>query len=160
LETFDQVFEQYIPMIYHNMKRLKIYKNEEEFFQIGLIALWKAYKKYDQTKGNFSSFAYSYIKGEMINALIKSKKFEDRSIHFDQSYWEHVLTTENDSIPEIVELNEAIQALPEKEKTLLIYQYYQGLSLKEIAHLEGVSLTTIKKRKKRALNLLYEFLSE
>lgn len=47
-------------MIYQIIRSLHIYKNEEEFYQIGLIGLWEAQQRFDEQKGRFFNFAYSF----------------------------------------------------------------------------------------------------
>ncbi|MDP4171531.1 MAG: sigma factor, partial [Bacillota bacterium] len=63
MESFEELSEQYTPMIHKIMNTLHIFKNKEEFYQLGLIALWEANERFDPQKGSFTTFAYSYIKG-------------------------------------------------------------------------------------------------
>lgn len=49
-------------------------KNEfDEFVQLGRIAVWKAYNKYDSSKAKFSTMAWKYISWEIIRHLNKGK---------------------------------------------------------------------------------------
>jgi DNA-directed RNA polymerase len=61
-------------MIYHVMKRLAIYKNEQEFYQIGCIALWDASLLFNEEKGEFKSYVYSYIIVRVKTALTEERK--------------------------------------------------------------------------------------
>ena len=48
--------------------------DKEELYHVGRIGLFKAYKHYEETNNTkFSSFAYTYIFGEMYE-LARSKK--------------------------------------------------------------------------------------
>ncbi len=79
-KDFEELEKKFKPMIFHVMKRLNIYQNKDEFYQIGCIALWEAALRFDKNKGKFSSFAYSYIAGRMKTELTKQglqKKYHD-----------------------------------------------------------------------------------
>lgn len=45
-----------------------------DFYQIGCIALWEASLKFNEEKGEFKSYAYSYMVGRMIMALTAERK--------------------------------------------------------------------------------------
>lgn len=71
MESFEQISAQYEPMIHDIMHKLNIYKNTEEFHQLGLITLWQAWKNHDDEKGNLFSYAYGMVKGKMMNELTR-----------------------------------------------------------------------------------------
>ncbi|MDX8292223.1 sigma-70 family RNA polymerase sigma factor [Metabacillus indicus] len=75
--TFAELEKQYKPMIYHNIKKLCITRNHDEFYQAGLIAIWKASKTYDPEKGSFETYLYTSIKGSMLNEMNKMNKNRD-----------------------------------------------------------------------------------
>ncbi|GAA3319217.1 hypothetical protein GCM10020331_025210 [Ectobacillus funiculus] len=59
--TFEEAAQLYERMIRKQLKkRLCIYRNHDEFYQCGLIALWKAYEQFDERKGAFSTYAFLY----------------------------------------------------------------------------------------------------
>lgn len=60
------------------MKKLHLYRDHEAFYQIGLIALWEAHCRFDPKKGGFSTFAYSTIRGRLLEYLTKENQFYDR----------------------------------------------------------------------------------
>ena len=69
MEEFSDLVEQYTPMINRIIRSLMIYKDQDDYFQIGLIALWDAYSLYDPEKGSFLSIAYSMVKGRILHGL-------------------------------------------------------------------------------------------
>ncbi|MCP3761413.1 sigma-70 family RNA polymerase sigma factor [Domibacillus sp. A3M-37] len=77
---FEQLAQQYNPMIHRIMNKLHIYKNKDDFHQVGLIALWEAHTRFDETKGDFTPYAYSYIQGRLKNALTKDAAFSDGTV--------------------------------------------------------------------------------
>ncbi|WP_455661090.1 sigma-70 family RNA polymerase sigma factor [Pradoshia sp.] len=78
MEEFENIAEQYTPLIHHMIKRLNIYKDKEEFIQIGLIALWEASRAFDPAKGQFMSYAFLTIKGRMLSHIQKTNKIHHR----------------------------------------------------------------------------------
>jgi RNA polymerase sigma factor (sigma-70 family) len=80
LESFEQLASQYEPMIQQIIHSLHIYKNKDEFHHHGLIALWKASKRFDPAKGTFSTYAYHYIKGYLLMELTKTTVEAERTI--------------------------------------------------------------------------------
>lgn len=61
-------------MIYKMAYKYSKYYNIEDLYQSGMIGLIKAYKKYDKSSlCKFSSYAYKYILGEMIDFIKKDR---------------------------------------------------------------------------------------
>lgn len=66
-------------MIYHLIKRLAIYKNKQEFYLIGCIALWGASLHFNKEKGEFKkSYAYSYIMSQMKTKLTNERMQQEK----------------------------------------------------------------------------------
>jgi len=61
--NFEYVLNQFEPMIYSCMRKLHLYKNRYSFAQIGRVGLWHAWQRYDESKGDFTPFAYRSIYG-------------------------------------------------------------------------------------------------
>ena len=70
---FERLSAQYSNMIHSIIHSLHIYKDHDDFYQIGLIALWNASENFDEEKGKFSTYAYSFIKGRILTHLKKEK---------------------------------------------------------------------------------------
>lgn len=142
MEHFNEIVKRYEPMIHKIILTLGIYKNREEFFQTGLIALWQAAERYDQERGAFSSYAYSYIKGHLQTEMTKRNKHMEHYVCIDDEKWE-LIPDSNCQLPfEWEDLN--CEELTNKEKKWLMYTVIYGLSVKEISTLENVSQSTVK----------------
>lgn len=50
---YEQVLEQYRPMISAIIRDFNIYKDFEDYEQIAMLALWKATQIYDEERGAF-----------------------------------------------------------------------------------------------------------
>jgi RNA polymerase sigma factor (sigma-70 family) len=145
LESFEQLVEQYQPMIHKIIHSLHIYKDHDEFYQHSLIALWEASRRFDSNKGTFSSFAYTYIKGHLITELKKLHLDQERNVHPDEEFWELTAAAPHSAGP----LDEEIllsycQTMTPNQKKWVIYSILQNLTVKEIAELEKVSLSAVK----------------
>ncbi len=145
MERFEDVVEDYRPMIYHIIKSLQIYKDVEEYFQTGMIALWDAQQRFDPNKGAiFSTYAFSYIKGRIMTDLKNSRKLEDRNVYPEESYWEMEVDNGEQRL-QLANLLFYCTDLTEKQKQWVIYTFYYGMTIQEIAKHERVSPSAVKK---------------
>ena len=67
----NEEVEQYYKLIYYAMKNFPSYKSKEDLYQAGWLGLTKAYKNNLETK--FSTYAYTYIVGEMFKLIEKDR---------------------------------------------------------------------------------------
>lgn len=70
----DQVIQDNMNLIYAISGYFRNYKSKEDLIQAGTLGLLQAYKKYNPDMGvKFSTYAYTYILGEMIK-LVRTDK--------------------------------------------------------------------------------------
>lgn len=162
LTEFDEVLTQYEPMISATIRKLNIYRNFEQFKQVGRIALWQAWTRYEEKQGHFAPYASRYIRGAMLDLLRGENQFET-----------HVVQTEDDLLAMLVEqesepvfyntwtdaLIEAVEQLPINDQNLIRWIYVEGLTQSECAEKAQISVAGIKKRRERLLNKLRELLA-
>nr|WP_310795881.1 sigma-70 family RNA polymerase sigma factor [Heyndrickxia oleronia] len=144
--------EEYSPMIYQIIHSLHIYKNHDEFYQIGQIALWEASKQFDETKGAFLSYAYATIKGRILTEITKQKRQEERNIYPKEEFWEIQASPLSRKPLELADLLFYCKGLSPKQQKWVIGTFYYGKSLSEIAKEEKVSESAVKKWKKGAMD--------
>ena len=73
-DKLEQLILEYEKLIYAVMRYFKNYPNKEDLFQVGCIGLINAYNNYDTSANvKFSTYAYSYILGEM-KKLVRDDK--------------------------------------------------------------------------------------
>lgn len=77
LDGFEKLEQDYKPLILSIMKSLHIYRDHEHYYQTGLVALWEAHTRYDQAKAKFSTFAFSTIRGRILEQLNEERRFYD-----------------------------------------------------------------------------------
>jgi RNA polymerase sigma factor (sigma-70 family) len=131
-------------MIYKIIHSLHIYKNKVEFYHHGLIALWEASRRFDAKKGNFTNFAYTYVKGYLLTELGKANRYEDRSIYPVEEYWETVEDLLQEAPLEEEILLSYCGNLTENQKKWVMYTGLCDFSVKEIAEIEHVSVSAVK----------------
>ncbi|WP_042354135.1 sigma-70 family RNA polymerase sigma factor [Bacillus rubiinfantis] len=144
MESFEQLVEQYEPMIHHLINSLHIYKNKEEFFQDGLIALWEAKERFDPKKGKFSSYAYSYMKGRLLTSLKVAVRDSERNVAADETFWEYEEDTAAFRPFPLEELGLDCDSLTTNQRKWLEYVVWGDLSIRDIAAREGVSISAVK----------------
>lgn len=147
MEDFSKLAIQYTPMIHQIIQTLSIYKNKDDFFQIGLIALWEAQTKFDENKGRFLNFAYTSVKGRMLNELAKQHR-EERKIPLQMDSYCY------DSILQLETILSYTETLTVKQKNWVLLTFIENLSLPEIADKLEVSVAAVKSWRSSALQKL------
>ncbi|MEK5039866.1 sigma-70 family RNA polymerase sigma factor [Sporosarcina sp. FSL K6-3457] len=158
--NFEDTLKQYEPMISASIRKLNIYRDHESFRQAGRVALWQAWSRFDETKGNFTPFAYRSIRGAMLDELKREGRFE-----------EHVTQTEDDLLIVICgastlahewsdNLSDALVTLSSTEQQLVQWLFLERWTLGECAERSGITVAGIKKRRQRMLVKLKEILTK
>jgi RNA polymerase sigma factor (sigma-70 family) len=154
VESFDHIAVQYKPMIHKIIQTLHIYKNQDEFYQTGLIGLWEAHQSFKPSKGEFINYAYTYIKGQLQTEMLQSNRLEERFVYPEEEYWEIISGTEQASGLETEILFSYCQGLTEKETKWVMGTFLDGLSIRELAEKEKVTISAVKQWKNGALRKL------
>lgn len=159
MESFDQLAVQYTPMIHKIIRSLNIYKNKDEFYQLSLIGLWEASKRFDSGKGDFTTYAYSIIKGKIQNEMTKANKVAESTTTAKEEYWVNIeekfpiIPFEEDSL--LFYCKNSL--LTENQIKWVLYHFLKGLNIREIADIEQVSLSSVKAWRAGAKEKLRKF---
>lgn len=156
MQEFEHVLAQYEPMISHSIRKLNIYRDHEQYRQVGRIALWQAWKRFETGKGDFTPFAYRSIRGAMLDELKREARYEERfmpaisDVIIDRlgaaEKWENNW------------LLEVIGQLDPREKAFIQWTYVEQCSLAECAERAGISVAGVKKRRERMMKKLREMM--
>ena len=140
MEDFSTIAIQYKPMIHQIIRRLSIYKNKDDFFQIGLIALWEAYEKFDSKQGEFLNYAYMTVKGRMINEIKRQQKSELPGISLEN--FDGLDNGISDCYESLQDENMDVytENLTENQKRWLVHTFIEQKTLSEIASTHEVPL--------------------
>lgn len=157
MTDFEDVLQQFEPMISASIRTLNIYRDFEQFRQTGRIALWQAWQRFDPNKGNFTPYAYRSIRGAMLDELKKENRFNDHVVQMEDDLL--ALAEGIDVTPENGWSDDLFTALLElslPERQLIHFLFVEGLSQAECAIRAGITVAGIKKRRARMLAKLRE----
>lgn len=166
-------------LVYHVLKKMNLYNQLDEYYDIAIIGLIKAAKNYDETKKiKFSTFASTCIKNELLCYLRSHQKRNliNNTISLDEVIYqssdgediflkdkipgnvnieEEIITSE-----QIEKLYKIISSLSQIEKFILEYSY--GLNNKlvltqyQLAELTGMSQANVCRVRKKVLTKIKE----
>ncbi|MBT2756718.1 sigma-70 family RNA polymerase sigma factor [Mesobacillus foraminis] len=162
MESFEQLKNQYTPMIYKIISTLNITINKDEFFQHGLIALWEAHQRFDAYKGAFTSYAYSFIRGRILTELDLSRQYNERWHQAKVDLGDYIADPFSTSPLEEDTLLCYCQSgcLTENQTKWVLYTFLNQLDVKEIAEIEHVSLSAVKNWRAGAKEKLRRIMEE
>lgn len=154
MESFEEILEQYEPMIYACIRKLRIYKNHSEFVQAGRVGLWKAAQRYDMGRGDFAPFAYRSIFGSILDELKKSYAYEQQTVPTEGDVLERIIGCKEEVVELSKSINEALFQLNHTEQQLIRLLFIEGYSLDEVACRLGMTKESLKKKRQRTLKKL------
>ncbi|MFC4355194.1 RNA polymerase sigma factor [Chryseomicrobium palamuruense] len=150
MTTFEEVAEAYQPMISSILRKTQIYRDHDVFRQAATIALWKVWETYDESKGSFAGFAYRSMYGAVLDELKRTSK----DIPLDTPFFEQLTTWKEEEC-----FLDILKDLSDAQQKVIILSYIYGYTALEIAHLLNISEAGVKKRKKVALRVLRELIT-
>ncbi|MEK4010680.1 sigma-70 family RNA polymerase sigma factor [Peribacillus sp. FSL M8-0224] len=156
MKDFSALTEEFTPMIHHIIRSLSIYKNKEEYFQVGLIALWESLGNFNEEYGQFSNYAYTVIKGKILNELKHQHKYEIRTEPFDSFLLEMIkdpfsMHEEAFAIDNVLTYTVGLTL---NQQRWLLQTYLENKTVTEIAEIYQVTAAAVKSWRKSALNKL------
>ncbi|MBB6454559.1 RNA polymerase sigma factor (sigma-70 family) [Salirhabdus euzebyi] len=146
-QPFNDVLKEYDRIIYHLIHRLGIRDPYREFYQEGVIALWKAYETYDEDKGGkFSTYAYFRIEKALLSSIRDQNRRQEKEEKYKQIMFtfENLVTTDEYDLIDMYTLEKIKAALSEKQLIWFTSFVLNDLSVKEIAENEGVTVDAVK----------------
>lgn len=158
LTHFEDLLMQYEPMISASIRNLNIFRDHEQYKQAGRIALWQAWQRFDEEKGNFTPFAFKSIRGAMLDEMKKENYLVEHNLHAEEELLEIVDERSIFVTQCSTDLQEALSTLSTVEQQLLHALFIEGITLAECAAQANISIPGIKKRRERALLKLRDIL--
>lgn len=159
METFEQVLEQYSPMISSVLRRAHVYKNHEYFRSCAVIALWQAWENYNPERGLFAPYAYRMMLTTIFTEMKKDNQYSEHQIAFDKDKLSHlsqINQVKTQTICPFEQLEDVLSELSETERKLLVDLYIHQYTYKELAKRDQVSVAALKKRRDRLFKRLRE----
>ncbi len=153
MKDFKEVEEQYAPMISALIRKIHVYRDYELYRQVGKVALWQAWKRYDGDKGDFTPFAFRTVHGALLDELAKEGKYAKLFILSEGGHFDELeAAVQEDKLPEWLEN----VGLKDKERKLLHELFVEDKAIRQLAELYGISVAGMKKKKARLLEKIKE----
>ncbi len=158
INAFDMIVDKYKRKIF--LTAYKILGNYEDANDITQEVVIKMYNELKNFRRESSMYTWLYrITTNLSLNEIKRKKIRN---FLDIDNLEDFFFRDDKQSPELNfrenelsnKLNEAIQKLPEKQRTVFVLRYYDGLSYEEISEILGTSVGALKANYFHAVNKL------
>ena len=156
-----------INLIYYVLKKINLYNQREDFFDLGLIGLIKGVKSFDYKKGvKLNTYLYTCIKNEIL-IYQRKKRIKCISLNEDigdnlkledalQSNYDVERDAETNIKIEI--LNKTIKNFSSDEKELFNLFYIKKITQKKIGFLTNQSQANVCRKIKKLNNKLKNIL--
>ncbi len=126
----------------------------EDLTQTVFLKIYAKLDVFDPTRASLSTWIYTVTKNTVID-YFRTQKHEDVLCELDGApeYEDDDagLDLESDM------LIEGLAALPQRERDVILFHYYEGMTLKQAAELMGMSYSNIKLVHGKAIDLLKGF---
>lgn len=153
MDDFKLVEEQYAPMISALIRKVHIYRDYEIYRQVGKVALWQAWMRFDGEKGDFTPFAFKTVHGALLDELAREGRYAKLFILSDGGDFDELEAPKpEENLPEWV----LGIPLKEKERKLLKELFVEDKAIKQLAELYGISVAGMKKKRARLLEKIKE----
>lgn len=153
MDDFKEVAEKYAPMISALIRKVHIYRDYEVYRQVGTVALWQAWRRFDGEKGDFTPFAFRTVHGALLDELAREGKYAKLFILSEGGDFDELeAPIRDEKLPEWIESID----LKEKERKLLKELFVEDKAIKQLAELYGISVAGMKKKRARLLEKIKE----
>lgn len=95
------------------------------------------------------SWFFTTMKNKNIDIIRKNSRLVTM---IDSDYMDY--SDESQEFEESIVMNQLMESLPEKYKTIIYLRYYQGLNSKEIGEKLGISPSTVRTQLSKSLEIL------
>ena len=180
----DDLILDNVNLIYYVLKKMNLYKNADEYYDICMIGLCKAANFFDESKGyTFSTYGISCIKSELSGYLRRQnsskRKANYNTISLDTIVYENdskeitlldTLSSDTNIEEELIQkeemetLDKALNILEEREYIVISYMFgvngYDKINQFEIAKKIGVKQATVSRIGKKAIRKMRYYLKK
>ncbi|MBM7573565.1 sigma-70 family RNA polymerase sigma factor [Aquibacillus albus] len=158
--NFDEVLEEHENIIFYLLNKLGIRDPEKEFYQEGMVTLWKALATYDSAKGKFSSYAYFRIEKSFLT-MIRTRNTQAKKVadYLSTASMGQITSTLDTGFDPYL-LEQIKSALTVNQMKWFTRFILEDLSIKEIAVKERVTVNTVKNWARHAKPKLRKLLAD
>ena len=149
MPDIEQIYADYRNKVMGYIRaRIRSYAEAEDLCSDVFEKVARKLEGFDATKASLSTWIFTITRNTVIDHFRRSKPSEelDENLSDDTEVDEGLLQTET-----LSELADALRALPEQLREIVVYRYYDGKSLTEIAELMCLSYGAVNLRHQSAL---------
>jgi RNA polymerase sigma factor (sigma-70 family) len=161
VSSFEELVKKYQDMVFTmTMRILQNHEDAEEVAQDVFIKVYNSLRSFQQ-KSNFKTWLFRIVYNESINRLRTIKnRIKTNDLTDGATLYLVEQSIDNESNEEIKIIQNAIENLPETERTILSLYYYEDMPVKEIAKITELTETNVKTRLFRSRQKLYDDLKD
>ncbi|TFJ92127.1 sigma-70 family RNA polymerase sigma factor [Lentibacillus salicampi] len=155
---FEEIFKQNERRIHYHIHRLNIQDPHKEFYQEGLVAMWRAYENYQPDKGPMATYFNYIIRNRMIDLMRKQNKEIEKTMHYAQEHRTHIddgnyyrsqgllypMVQNGRDVRDAAFWQQVRDQLSDNQWKWVIFHIIEDKPLKEIAEQEGVTVEAVK----------------
>ncbi|WP_226037833.1 sigma-70 family RNA polymerase sigma factor [Aquibacillus saliphilus] len=149
---FNDILKAHEKIIFHLINRLGIRDPDKEFYQEGVIAMWRAVETYDETRGKFSSYAYFLIEKALLSLIRqRNRQSEKDNLYLDNlSNYDRQVSSALELEFDPYLLERIKRVLTDNQMKWFTLYVLEDLPVKEIAMKEDVTEDAVKNWGRRA----------
>lgn len=121
-----------------------------------LMKVYDKYDSFDESKASLSTWIYTIARNTLIDYYRGRKVFEEVPEDVDS---ESDIEGDVCNGEMLEELAQALEKLEERERDIVIWRYYKGMTLREIAFKMNISYAYVKILHNKALASLKDYMS-
>lgn len=152
-QAFSEIYDRYSAAI--NGIILRIVRDEEaaqDVLQDTFVKVWKNCSGYDSSKGSFFTWMLNIARNTSIDSLRKLKKEGKTEIqNWDNAVGLAGAIQQNTNA---IGLGKLVEKLPEEQRLMIEYIYFNGYTQQEVADELNMPLGTVKTRTRLAMREL------
>lgn len=144
--SYTQLVRKYQERLYWHIRRMVVeHEDTNDILQNVFIKVWKNLGEFRE-ESNLYTWLYRIATNETLTWIDQKKRHSSVSLSGDENIFSERLTAQKDFDPNKIEwkLQQAIQALPEKQKLVFNLRYYDEMPYDEMAELLGTSAGALK----------------
>jgi len=151
LGAFGILYDEYIKKIYDFVYYKTMHKETaEDIVSLVFTKVLENIKKYDSSKGTFSSWIYRIARNTVIDHYRTQKKEKDIDDVWDLS-GDTDVERDTDNKAELAQVKKYLKTLTSDQRDIIVMRLWQGMSHSEIAEVLGKNESTVKVAYSRAI---------
>lgn len=131
------------------LKLLKSKEDAEDIYQEVFIKVWKNLSSFE-FKSDFYTWLYRIAANTCFSYRTSRQRHHLENVTLEEGYHDVCDEDDQDYTERQQNIMEAVDSLPQKQRTVFVLRHYQGHKIKEIAILLGCTTGTVKRYLHRA----------